>query len=410
MIKNITKRTICLILIIASLSLMIGCDKKEKEKELVISNNIQQDIKNKESKEFKVEKLKEFTIDTKGLIPIYWNNDGNIVAINSNRSSETQTINLYNINMDTGKTTIKTTLKDVIFLQSLNGSSSNKLFYTKDFKLWMYDLSNDNITEVYNLSDLKNELKPDNFNTLTMATSYGLVKGAEKYLYISCTYKKDGSSYGILNLLNLETKEIAKGKPTNSFCFNWDIVYSKIKDSFYVSGFNQKNTCVYEFKLNDISNIKQISKLKDLNLNSISDDGKEITLTKGFIDPNATACISKYDLINDKLTDVIIKKSSDNFAFYSGGYLYKNNILTYSECNGTGAGSKKETFICSYEDNKVSNIQKLSQNQSADYFTIGNLLFADNKANKFIFIEYYWTMDSFDYKYTKFYIYDIKNN
>ena len=408
--KNITKKAICVILIIASLLSIIGCDNKEKEKELVISNNIQQDVKNKENKEFKVEKLSELNITAESITPLFWKDDENIIGIDYIITTSTQqssNYNIYSINIKTSTVTIIDTLSNVSRQPQAFESNGYKILYGKGNMLYTYNFQDKTTSQLYDISQIESVIPPH----------YGIVEGSDKYLYINSRSAQQGKVEDTIRILDLETKKILVTIPLNQLVCSDTIKYSKTNDIFYLnlmSSIGVSSTYIYEFKLNNPNDIKKIDKLTNYNLTSITDDGKELILSKGNIGTETPIrSIAKYDLTNDKLVDLLSIKASDNtLGGYFNVYLKKNcNFISYMETEGEGYSTKLSTFIGSYENNKISNIQKL-QTEPIDKFIIGDckLLF-NKKCNMLLYkVGYFDSIkQSRDGAIFKYYIYKLIN-
>jgi len=407
--KNITKRAICVILIMTALSLIMGCDKKEKEKELVISNNIQQDVNNKENKEFKLEKLSELNITPESITPLFWKDDENIIAIDYIITTSTQqssNYNIYSINIKTSKVTIIDTLSNVSRQPQAFESIGYKMLYGKGNMLYTYNFEDKTNSQLYDISQIESITPP----------RCGIVEGSDKHVFINSRSAHEDKVEDTIRILDLETKKILVTIPLKELiCL--DPKYSKGKDIFYVKltpsgGVDLTN--IYEFKLSNPNEIKKIEKLSNYNLTSITDDGKELILSKGNMGTeNPIRSIARYDLINDKLVDLLSIKASDNtLGGYFNVYLKKgSNLISYMETEGVGSSTKLSTFIGSYENNKISNIQKL-QTEPIDKFIIGDckLLF-NKKCNMLLYkVGYFDSMkQSRDGAIFKYYIYKLTN-
>jgi len=408
--KNITKKAICVILIIASLLSIIGCDNKEKEKELVISNNIQQDVKNKENKEFKVEKLSELNITAESITPLFWKDDENIIGIDYIITTSTQqssNYNIYSINIKTSTVTIIDTLSNVSRQPQAFESNGYKILYGKGNMLYTYNFQDKTNSQLYDISQIES----------VIPLRCGIVEGSDKYLFINSRSAQQEKVEDTIRILDLETKKILVTIPLNQLVCSDTIKYSKTNDIFYLnlmSSIGVSSTYIYEFKLNNPNDIKKIDKLTNYNLTSITDDGKELILSKGNIGTETPIrSIAKYDLTNDKLVDLLSIKASDNtLGGYFNVYLKKNcNFISYMETEGEGYSTKLSTFIGSYENNKISNIQKL-QTEPIDKFIIGDckLLF-NKKCNMLLYkVGYFDSIkQSRDGAIFKYYIYKLIN-
>jgi len=375
--KNITKKTICVILIMASLLSIVGCDKKEKEKELVISNNIQQDFKDKESKKFKLEKLSDLNITLESITPLFWVDDENIIATDHKITTSPQqcnSYNIYNINIKTSTVTIVDTLSNLYTQPQTFESNGYKLLYGKDKMICIYNFQDKTTSQLYDISQIESVIPPH----------YGIVEGSDKYLYINSRSAQQGKVEDTIRILDLETKKILVTIPLNQLICSDNIKYSKTNDIFYLnlipSGVGTSNY-IYTLKLSNPNEIKKIEKLSNYILTSITEDGKELILSKGNIGTeDSIRSIAKYDLINDKLVDLLSFKAFDNtLGGYFNVHLKKNNnLISYMETEGEGFSAKQSTFIGSYENNKISKIEKL-QTEPIDKFTIGECELLFNK-------------------------------
>lgn len=181
---------------------------------------------------------------------------------------------------------------------------NKKLLFLKNFKLYSYDLMNNNAKEVYDLHKLIEDIEEEykdyyikkhskdighyyytivrreketdpKFSikddiVLNKLFNIDLVHGSDKYISIIHKTKPNKNQRERIRIIDLNTKKVV----TSKMFIDLDLAhhnrsgikYNKKEDAFYIRGNidNKRNPTLYEYKLNDTENLKELKGLTNL--------------------------------------------------------------------------------------------------------------------------------------------------
>ncbi|AGK99413.1 hypothetical protein [Clostridium pasteurianum] len=431
------------------------------DKKIILSNDVKKDVTAQEKNTVKLEKIKELPMDNSEYDPLYWKDDENFIAINAIGNSSNN-YNIYNVNINTSQTTKIATLNDAYITgKAYPGyadirDTDKRLLFIRDFKLWIYDISNGTSKIIYDLSEVKGEIeekyshysvernydksgKPTSISTYPkkegdktlfkveyssdfhMGLAADFVGGSSKYVYLN--------SLSGLKILDLDTGKVVKLSAessdneainkADSFGGNFQVVlYNKIKDTFYTSIYRARSTSVtedktdvYEFLLKEPNVFKKVIILQGYGFERavISSDGKNIYFnnSRSTGAGETVKSIIKYDTIKNTYSKLFEDRQD------GGGspirYNYKLGLIYYEYPNeSTKTGNQRMYFLGTIKDGKLKVIENLVPEEITDMTPGFTNIIYNEKGDKFIFRVHFFGKDN-SIK-GKTYIYAVKNS
>lgn len=427
--KDNMKKTILSLTLLLSITLsFIGCGKNEKE--IQLSSDVKQELKDQEKNAVKLVKAKELEFGDSKYLPIGWKDDENIIVTEGDKTKDgfididtnhMDNISVYNINIKTSKVSKLNTISDAICGDVGEKNLSGNFLYIKDNKLYMYNVKDNTQKQIYDLSEVIKEIKESSRNDIMRNNKVldkvhpGFIKGNDRYVSVI---------YSIYNQQNCKIKiiDLQTGKVTGSSWFSgffpgidypeaeFRLAYSKMKNAFYMSSFN--SDAIYEYRMDNSSTLRKIKNASG-QIFGISEDGRELYLSSNY--KNKKKIITKYDIEKDKLTEIL----SDNMrgpvknqiSVYMGVSLNQNkNIISYSIKNVIFDSSYKyaskiqdTSFIGNFDGNTIKN-PKIFPTEQIDNQNSFNYILFGPKGDKVLYTIYY-----FDFKENKIKINKVKS-
>lgn len=437
------KRKKCIILLLVLMLAQGVTSCKANDKGIVLSNDVKKDLMSQDKDSIKVEKLKEFPMDNSQYDPLYWKDDENFIAIND-IGNATTSHNIYNININTSLVTKIDSLDNALIVGGLNqnydgvSTKSSRLIFIRDFKLWLYNISDGTSKIIYDLADVKNEIE-EKYSNWTVERNYdesgqvtgvtassdgsasvtsgsstknhvdktpfkveyptdfniglnvGFVKGSDRYVFI-----KGPKSLRILDLQSGQVV-ITEGSTFGIDEIDNTVLYSKMEDAFYVYALYNHNTAqkeetLYEIKLNNPDEFKTMAKIPGYGygVTSISDNGKDIYFSSSNVRDGGVSnnSIIMFDTTKNTFAKLFVDWSD---AKYSFTYNYRSNLLFYEYwAQDANTRDNPMCFMGSLNNVKL----KVAQNITPGRIDNMNTNFIDivynQKGDKFIFRVHYF--------------------
>lgn len=429
--KNMKKIAVILTLAISIPSTLSACG--EKQKEIKLTSDVKQEMKDEEKNASKLVKVKDLDLGDMIYIPICWKDDENIIVTEGSDKNKNgidlknvyvDDINVYNVNIKTSKVSKLNTITDSICGEVGEKAMYGNFLYTKDNKIWMYNTTQNTQKSIYDLSEImkdqKKNLKIKDDKELLKRIHSGFVFGSDKYVYIMAL-----TSDGICSMRVIDTKtgSVTKGSFTAGYFPNLDsmqgmysLAYNKNKDLFYVTSIFYN--VMYECKLGDKSSIKK-NKNVGGQIFDISENGNNLYLNSLY--KQGKRSIIKYDIAKDKVTEIASESMSKGgknqvSTFDDVSANYSNNIISYGIQSGVAESDKKTiskiqstSFIADFDGKEIKNARMLPVDQ-LDNKNNGNMIMLNKKGDSFIYtVVYYDYKDDVTKLYkAKSYIYQVK--
>lgn len=453
------KKVLLLLLIFVFIFAITAC---YDDKKIILSNDVKKDVTVQEKSTIKLEKIKELPMDNSEYDPLYWKDDENFVAINA-IGNFSNNYNIYSVNINTSQATKIAALNDAYITgKAYPGyadirDTDKRLLFIRDFKLWIYDISNGTSKIICDLSEVKSEIEEkyshysiertyDKDGKPTSISPYYPKKEGDKTLFkveypsdfhmgFAADFVGGSSKYVYLNslsglkILDLDTGKVVKLSSetsdnevinkADSFWANFQVVlYNKIKDTFYTSIYRARSasvtedkTDVYEFSLKEPNNFKKIIKLLGIGFERavISSDGKNIYFNNS---RNTGAGNNVNSIISFDTTKNTYSKLFEDRQD-SGGpsirYNYKSGLIYYEYFNGNEkAENQRMYFLGTINNGKLKVIENLAPEEITDMTSgLTNIIY-NEKGDKFIFRIHFCEKNN-SVK-GKTYVYDIKSS
>ncbi len=431
--KNMKEIALLLTLVVSIPLSFSACG--EKQKEIKLTSNVKQEMKDEEKSASKLVKVKDLDLGDMIYTPICWKDDENIIVTegsgkNKNlidfKSVHVDDINVYNVNTKTSKTSKLSTITDAICGDVGEKDMYGNFLYIKDNKIWMYNTIQNTQKSIYDLSEImkeqKENLKIKDDKELLKRIHCGFVLGSDKYVYLMALTSNSSCS---AKVIDIKTGSIIKGSFASGYFPNLDTVrglyswaYNKNKDSFYISSIFY--TVMYECKLGEKNDIKKNNTVGG-EIFDISEDGNSLYFNS-FLKKNKKTIV-KYDIEKDKATELtsgIVESSGKNqqSVFENISTNYDNNVVSYSVQSFIAESGNKNlykiqatSFIGDFDGKEIKNSRMLPLEQ-LDNKDNGNAIMLNKKGDSFIYTVMYFDYDSKNdvtklYK-SKNYIYQIK--
>lgn len=433
------------------------------DKKIILSNDVKKEVTAQEKNTIKLEKIKELPMDNSEYDPLYWKDDENFIAINAIGNSSNN-YNIYNVNINTSQATKIATLNDAYITgEYFPGHSTNtdnpdkKLLFIRNFKLWLYDVSDGTSKIIYDLSEVKSEIEekyshysvertpdkagrstgisssypkkegdttlfkveyPSDFN---MGLAVGFVGGSNKYVYLNSL-----SGLKILDLDNGKIIKLSTGNLGNHmtdegsyFLGNFEtVIYNKIKDAFYTSIYKARSasvtedeTDVYEFSLKVPDKFNKVIKLLESGFKDaeISEDGKYIYFNNSRSTGAGENVNSIISFDTTKYTYSKLFEDRQDSGGSSIKYNYKLGLIYYEYPGWTEkTGNQRMYFLGTIKDGKLKVIENLAPEEITDMTPGFTNIIYNEKGDKFIFRVHFFGKDN-SIK-GKTYIYAVKNS
>jgi hypothetical protein len=420
-------------------------EKLTKEKSILLSANAKEDFNEKESSSFTLDKISELAINDENLEPICWKNSDNIIAVKVIENLK----NCYEVyNIDVTKSEIKkiTRINNVIYSSSLRVVNSNKLLFLDGLKLYSYDLIEDAYEEVYDFDLIKKDIEAQykDYYIKTESKDIGdyvyniverkkksepefiiesdieinklfninLVEGSNKYVSVISPFPNSGE---VIRIVDLDTKKVITSKRFDSLELgvknHTGFKYNKEKDVFYINGnsFNGEYTTIYEYKLNNPDNLKEINNMLKLNVCSPikwEDNDNFYFLAGNEENKNS---IVRYNVSQGKMREVFKNKPEGVYSSLTLlnhteliGFNYKKDI--------SDKHSEESSFIGVIKGDTIKNIQKLPIEKVKGKGQNNTSILFNKMGDKFIYKQAYsYKRNGIGYTSAKFYIYEINN-
>lgn len=427
--KDNMKKTILSLTLIISITLsFIGCDKNEKE--IQLSGDVKQELKDQEKNAVKLVKAKELEFGDGKYSPIIWKDNENIIATEGEKTKNSfididtkhvDNINVYNINIKTSKISKLNTISDAICGDVGEANLRGNFLYIKDNKLYMYNVTDNTQKQIYDLSEVIKEIKESSKNDIMRNNKVldkvhpGFIKGNDRYVSVI---------YSIYNQQNCKIKiiDLQTGKVTGSSWFSgffpgidypqagFRLAYSKMKNAFYMSSFN--SDAIYEYRMDNSSTLRKIKNASG-QIFDISEDGRELYLNSNY--KNKKKVITKYDIEKDKLTEILSDSMrgpiKNQISAYKGVSLNENkNIISYTIENDIFDSSYKHiaksqdtSFIANFDGSTIKNPKIFPMEQIDNQNSFNYILF-NPKGDRMLYTTY-----CFDLKENKIKINKVKS-
>lgn len=414
MIRNNLKRVIWLLIL--SVSIPIFCTScTEKQKEIDLSTDVKQQIKDEDKNAPKLVKEKELDLGSMIYSPICWKDDENFIVTEGSEKSKNamdlnnvnvDDINIYNVNTKTSKVTKINTITEAVCGDVGKKDMYGNFLYVKDQKLYMYNVLQNIQKPIYDLSELMKELRenpaiPHDENEILKRIHAGFVLGSDKYVYIMVA----NMSWQKISMCDVKVIDLqSENKITWSFRggyfpyldtvkLNYSWAYNKSKDAFYISSSNYN--VIYEFKPGD-TNLDKIEKAGG-EIFDISEDGNYLYLGGAI---NQKRVIVKYDISKNKAIE-ILSSGTDNKGGISmfNGVGTTNNVIGYNvenaaiESDNTVTKIQAVSFIGDYNGNEIKNARMLPV-EKLDNKNNMNFVMLNKKGDSFIYTVAYYDYDS----------------
>ncbi len=197
MIKKNFKRIALLLTLAVSIPFTFtSCT--DKQKEIDLSANVKQQIKDEEKNAPQLIKDKELDLGTMMYTPICWKDDENIIVTEGSEKNKNvmnindvnvDDINVYNINTTTSKVTKINTITNALCGDIGAKDMYGNFLYIKDQKLYKYNALQNTEKVIYDLSEImkaqrENPAIPHSDNEILKRIHAGFVLGSSKYIYI----------------------------------------------------------------------------------------------------------------------------------------------------------------------------------------------------------------------------------
>lgn len=400
----------------------------EKEKQIELSSDVKREVMEEQKKEIKLTKVKKLDFGDRNFIPICWKNDENIIVIDAETKGFVDIfepyksdINLYSINIKTSKFNKINSVKDSICGDIGKKEMSGKVLYTKNNKLYIYDVINNAQKQIYDLNDVLKEIKDTSLskkveeNELLKRVHSGFVKGSNKYIYIINDLMGYEKHSQILRIIDLQTGEVKKSgilkyMSDTDITYLISCAYSKENNCFYLSSICYNSLYEYKFSMpNDKTIISNIY----CSIDEISDDGKNLylTVTDG---GGQLANIQVYNVSNGNFTKIandIENSSISKQNYYADANLSSNqDIISYGIANykmssaySTLESVKESLFLGYFNGEKINNVKLIPIEYIENKSNQSRILF-NKEGTKFI-----CNVNYFEYKNNKIKMYKIKN-
>ncbi|OFI01378.1 hypothetical protein CLOACE_21660 [Clostridium acetireducens DSM 10703] len=368
-IKSLKKFTIITMMLFLIFNLS-ACGKTKKD--IVISKDVKEEFKSQDKEDIRISKINDLNTDGKNHEPLCWKDDENFIAIDI--YNKFKNFDIYNINIKTSKVTKVDTLKDIVLYTPMAYEiNNNKLIYSNNNKLYIYDLLNNKSKEIWDLTEVKDEISK-------YGASINFVKGSDKYVSI-ITMKKQGKEYfRNIRILDMSTGKVVKSNDLK-IPLVYTFMYSKIKDVFYTV----KMRNIYEYKLSNPNELKKVE-ITDKHcyddFTNISSDGRYIyciVMKDAKNKTNGTDEIFKYDLVNDKFTSMLSEEGK-----YSSLVINSNtNNIAYRYSNVDN--DKSHVCIGKIKENGIKNIKRIPSEKVKDLSYVFEDIMMNEEGNKFIY-------------------------
>ncbi|AWI04296.1 hypothetical protein [Clostridium drakei] len=431
--KNMKQIALFLALVFSIPLTFSACEQKQKE--IKISSDVKQEMKNEDINASKIVKVKDLDLGDMIYTPICWKDDENIVVTEGRYKNNNEIsleninmgdINVYSVNIKTSKASRINTIKDAVCGEVGSKDMYGNFLYIKDNKVCMYNAI-ENIEEpIYDLSPImkeeKENLKIKDEKELLKKIYCGFIFGSDKSIYILA--ETNNHTYSI-RVINLKNKKVTEGSFVKRFFNNfgnvqnlYSLAYNKNKDTFYVTSIYYN--VMYECKLEgEKSTIKENSVVGG-QIFDISEDGNDLYLNSAYYKKEKRSLI-KYDMAKNKVTEItsdyMSKGGKNQFSVFADvAANYNNNIIEYSVNNAVYEKDNKNvskiqstSFIGDFDGKEIKNSVMLPV-ERIEGKNNNNRIIINKKGDSFIYTVLY-----FDSNYSvikthkmKSYVYQVK--
>jgi len=406
----------------------------EKQKQVDLSTDVKQQIKDEEKNAPKLVKEKELDLGNMNYSPICWKDDENLIITEGSEKSKNvidlnsvnvDDINVCNINTKTNKVTKINTITNALCGDVGQMDMYGNFLYIKDEKLYMYNVLQNTQKSIFDLSEIMKDLRenpaiPHDDNEILKRIHAGFVLGSDKYVYIMVA-TKDWQKYPMcdVKVIDLETQNVTKWSVKGGYFPNLETAslmpswaYSKNKDTFYMSSGNYN--VIYEFKPGN-QDLKKIDKGGG-KIFDISEDGNYIFLAGGI---KQKSTIIKYDISKNKAEEILSESISNNGEIRRfSDVSISNNVIGYDVVNYTLESDNKTiskiqsvSFIGDFNGKEIKNARMLPV-EKLDNKNNANSIMFNKKGDSFIYTVAYYDYDSkgetIKFYKTKTYLYKIQ--
>lgn len=355
--------------------------------DIIISDNIKEEFKKQDKDNLSISKINNSNLGYVRFGPYCWKDDENFVGIYSDDNYEINDI--YNVNVKTSKATKVDTLEDVTIFTYMNYEvKNNKLIYSKNNKLWIYDLINNKSKEIWDLTEVQDEMSKYGANI-------SFVKGSDKYISIVTIKKYGKEEFKNIRMLDINTGKVVKSNDMKIPLFK-SFMYSKEKDAFYVSKGKNIYEYIYEYNLSNPNEIKKIENTRKdymYDCMEISDDGKyiySIVYDKKTNKKHRKSKIVKYDILKNKFTTI----SDENSGYLFLEFNPKTNIIIYTYVDNEH--KKAYTCIGRVKGNKIENTKRVPLEDIGEVKWNTALTMMNEKSTRFTYMVPYQKINDKD--------------
>lgn len=431
--KNMKQISLFLALVLSMPLTFSACEQKQKE--IKISSDVKQEMKNEDTNASKIVKIKDLDLGDMIYTPICWKDDENIVVTDGGYKNTNEInleninmgdINVYSVNIKTSKASRVNIIKDAVCGEVGSKDMYGNFLYIKDNKVCMYNAIENTEKPIYDLSSIikeeKGNLKIKDEKELLKRIYCGFVFGSDKCIYVLA--ETNNHTYSI-RVINVKSKKVTEGSFVKRFFNNfgnvqnlYSLAYNKNKDTFYVTSIYYN--VMYECKLEgEKSTIKENSAVGG-QIFDISEDGNDLYLNSAYYKKGKRSII-KYNMEKNKVTEItsdyMSKGGKNQFSVFADvAANYNNNIIEYSVNNAVYEKDNKNvskiqatSFIGDFDGKEIKNSVMLPVEQ-IEGKNNNNRVIINKKGDNFIYtVLYFDSKDSIIKTYKmKGYVYQVK--
>ncbi|AKN29725.1 hypothetical protein Ccar_02225 [Clostridium carboxidivorans P7] len=413
MIRKSMKQISLFLALVLSIPLTFSaCEQKQKE--IKISSDVKQEMKNEEKNASKIVKIKDLDLGNMIYTPICWKDDENIVVTDGGSKNNNEIdveninmgdINVYNVNIKTSKDSKVNTIKDAVCGEVGSKDMYGNFLYMKDNKVCMYNAIENTEKSIYDLSSIikeqKENLKIKDEKELLKRIYCGFVLGSDKCIYVMAQTSDINCS---IRVINTKTGKVTEGSFPVGYFPNlgnvqslYSLAYNKNKDIFYVTSIYYN--FIYECKLKGEKSIIRKRTNAAGQIFDISEDGNDLYLNSLYYKKGKMGII-KYDMEKDKVTEITSDYMDKNgksqiSLFVDVAANYNNNIIGYSinntvyeKDNKTVSKIQATSFIGDFDGKEIKNNVMLPVEQMEDKNN-NNRIMINKKGDSFIYTVLY---------------------
>ncbi|WPC40392.1 hypothetical protein [Clostridium sp. JS66] len=429
--KNMKQISLFLALVLSMPLTFSACEQKE----IKISSDVKQEMKNEEKNTSRLVKIKELDLGDMIYEPICWKDDENIIVTEGGYKNNNEInleninmrdINVYSVNIKTSKASKVNTIKDAVCGEVGSKDMYGNFLYIKDNKVCMYNAIENAEKSIYDLSSIikeqKENLKIKDEKELLKRIYCGFVLGSDKCIYIMAQTSDTNCS---IRVINTKTGKVTEGSFAVGYFPNlgniqslYSLAYNKSEDIFYVTSIYYN--VMYECKVEGEKSIIRKHTNVAGQIFDISEDGNDLYLNSLYYKKGKRSII-KYDMAKDKVTEITsdyMGKNGNNqiSLFVDVAANYNNNIIGYSinnaayeKDNKTVSKIQSTSFIGDFDGREIKNNVMLPVEQMEGKNN-NNRIMINKKGDSFIYTVLYFDFkDSIIKMYKmKSYVYQVK--